>query len=215
MIALWQLILNEIVFAVVVVIGLVYFNRRSMISVQRLIANEVKGYLEVTLESHRNKATRMVEQGVSGQLDRVTEELRVALAEVVRAEATQLVAKDAQDVAEVATQAKTDFLSRMSHEIRTPINGIVGSLALLDPMELTKQQAEDLARAVLSADRLMVVVNEVLDLAQIEANEVEFEPVSFDLVEVCEEAVDNFQPCHLGHATFGSLVTLQCNSCHD
>ena len=105
-----------------------------------------------------------------------------------------MVAEDAQDLAEVATQAKTDFLSRMSHEIRTPINGIVGSLALLEPMELTKQQAEDLARAVLSADRLMVVVNEVLDLAQIEADQVEFLRLPFDLVAVCKEAVDSFRP---------------------
>ena len=204
MITWWQLILDEIVFGAVLLIVFIFLNRRSMFKVQRVIADEVKGYLEVTLESHRNKATRMVEQGVSGQLDRVTEELRVALAEVVRAEAAQLVAEDAQDVAEVATQAKTDFLSRMSHEIRTPINGIVGSLGLLEPQELTGQQAEDLQRAVISSDRLMVVVNEV-----------EFESVSFDLVEVCEEAVDSFQPCHLGHATFGSLVTLQCNSYHN
>ena len=55
----------------------------------------------------------------------------------------------------------------------------------------------------------------MLDLAQIEADQVEFESVSFDLVQLCQEAVDSFQPCHLGHATFGSLVTLQCNSYHD
>ena len=115
----------------------------------------IRRYLEITLEQHRNKAAEIVGQGVQQQLVTVKEELSTALADVVRAEAAQSVAEDAQDVAEVATQAKTDFLSRMSHEIRTPINGIVGSLALLEPMELTKQQAEDLARAVLSADRLM------------------------------------------------------------
>ena len=136
----------------------------------------IRRYLEITLEQHRNKAAEVVGQGVQQQLVTVKEELSTALADVVRAEAAQLVAEDAQDVAEVATQAKTDFLSRMSHEIRTPINGIVGSLALLEPMELTKQQAEDLAQAVLSADRLMVVVNEVLDLAQIEADQVDAIP---------------------------------------
>jgi len=175
----------------------------------------IRRYLEITLEQHRNKAAEIVGQGVQQQLVTVKEELSTALSNVVRAEAAQSVAEDAQDVAEVATQAKTDFQSRMSHEIRTPINGIVGSLALLEPMELTKQQAEDLHRAVISSDRLMVVVNEVLDLAQIEADQVDIVSQSFDLVEVCEEAVDSFQPCHLGHATFGSLVTLQCNSYHD
>ena len=207
----WQLVLDEIVLAVVLTAVIVFYKRWSV----RTIIREVKGYLAVTLAEHRQKAAQMVSQGVQGQLETVKEELRVALADVVRAEAAQLVAEDAQDEAEVATQAKTDFLSRMSHEIRTPINGIVGSLALLEPSELTQQQAEDLQRAVISSDRLMVVVNEVLDLAQIEADEVEFESVSFDLKAVCEEAVDSFQPCHLGHATFGSLVTLRCNSYHD
>ena len=187
MITWWQLILDEIVLVAVLIGGISYFNRRSIVDVQRLIADEVKGYLSTTLEDHRNKSAELVGQGVQQQLAEVTEELRVALADVVRAEA-------AQDVAEVATQAKTDFLSRMSHEIRTPINGIVGSLALLEPSELTQQQAEDLQRAVLSADRLMVVVNEVLDLAQIEADKVEFMRLPFDLVAVCKEAVDSFRP---------------------
>ena len=190
----WQLILDEIVFGAVLLIVFIFLNRRSMLKGQRLMVDEVKEYLSVTLEDHRNKAAEIVTQGVQQQLDGVTEELRVALAEVVRAEAAQLVAEDAQDVAEVATQAKTDFLSRMSHEIRTPINGIVGSLALLNPQELTKQQAEDLHRAVISSDRLMVVVNEVLDLAQIEADQVDIVSQSFDLVQLCNEAVDSFRP---------------------
>ena len=194
MITWWQLILDEIVLVVVLIAGIGFFNRRSMIDVQRLIAAEVKEYLGVTLEDHRNKAAEIVAQGVQVQLDRVTEELRIALAEVVRAEAAQLVAEDAQDVAEVATQAKTDFLSRMSHEIRTPINGIVGSLALIKPNQLTAVQAEDLSRAVISADRLMVVVNDVLDLAKIEADEIEYLSHPFNLKNMCHEAVDSFRP---------------------
>jgi signal transduction histidine kinase len=186
----------EVVLVVVLIAGIGIFNRRSLLAVQRLIAEEVKTYLGVILEDHRNESGQLVSQGVQGQLEIVKEELSTALADVVRAEAAQLVAEDAQDMAEVATRAKTDFLSRMSHEIRTPINGIVGSLALLNPQELTVQQAEDLHRAVISSDRLMVVVNEVLDLAQIEADEVEFESVSFDLVEVCDKAENCPLPPH-------------------
>jgi len=188
--SVWYILLFGAVWAV----GTAFLVSRALLRVQRVISKEIKSYLGLTLEDHRNKAAEIVGQGVQQQLVTVKEELSTALSNVVRAEAAQSVAEDAQSVAEVATQAKTDFLSRMSHEIRTPINGIVGSLALLEPMELTKQQAEDLQRAVLSSDRLMVVVNEVLDLAQIEADQVEFESVSFDLVQVCEEAVDSFQP---------------------
>ena len=88
------------------VVGLVYFNRRSMFKVQQVIADEVKGYLGVILEDHRDRAAEIVTQGVQVQLDQVKDELRLALAEVVRAEAAQLVAEDAQDVAEDATQAQ-------------------------------------------------------------------------------------------------------------
>ena len=175
-------------------VGMIYLLSRCVFRVESVLVDvvgkasiEAKDYLAVVLEQHRNQAAQLVGQGVQQQLVTAKEELRVALADVVRAEA-------AQDLAEVATQAKTDFLSRMSHEIRTPINGIVGSLALLEPQELTAQQAEDLQRAVLSADRLTAVVNEVLDLAQIEADQVGIVSQSFDLKAVCEEAVNSFRP---------------------
>ena len=69
--------------------GLVFFNRRSMISVQRLLVDEMKDYLTATLEDHRNQSAEMVGQDMSVQLATVKEELRVALADVVRAEAAQ------------------------------------------------------------------------------------------------------------------------------
>jgi len=190
----WQLILDEIVLVAVLIGGISYFYRRSIFDVQRLIADAVKEYLSTTLEDHRDKAAELVSQGVQAQLDQVKDERKNALADVVRAEAAQLVAEDAQDVAEVATQAKTDFLSRMSHEIRTPINGIVGSLALIKPSQLTTVQAEDLARAVISADRLMVMVNDVLDLAKIEADEIEYLSQPFNLKKICHEAIESFRP---------------------
>ena len=168
-------------------IGTAFLVARALLRVQRIIATEVKDYLSITLEDHRHKAAEQMGQDVQGQLAAAQEELSTALANLVKAE-------DAQDLAETATQAKTDFLSRMSHEIRTPINGIIGSLDLLDSNYLSQQQNEDLQRAVLSANRLMVVVNEVLDLAKIEADEVEFQATPFDLVASCQEAVDSFIP---------------------
>lgn len=186
-ISIWYLLSGAVFLGALWAVGTAYLVADKLLAVQRLIAAEVKQYLAQALEGHHKKAAETVVQDVESQLTGVKEELRLALAEVVQA-------RDAQDAAESATQAKTDFLSRMSHEIRTPINGIVGSLALLKPPELTVQQAEDLQRAVISADRLMVVVNEVLDLAQIEAGKVEYQSVSFDLKDLCLEAVDSFRP---------------------
>ena len=193
-ISIWYLLSGAVFLGALWAVGTAYLVADKLLAVQRLIAAEVKQYLAQAFEDHQKKSAEMVVQDVESQLTGVKEELRLALADVVRAEAAQLVAETAQGVAEGATQAKTDFLSRMSHEIRTPINGIVGSLALLKPPELTVQQAEDLQRAVISADRLMVVVNEVLDLAQIESGKVEYQSVSFDLKDLCLEAVDSFRP---------------------
>ena len=71
----------------VLVLVLVFFNRRSMISVQRLLVDEMKDYLTATLVDHRNQSAEMVGQDMSVQLATVKEELRVSLADVVRAEA--------------------------------------------------------------------------------------------------------------------------------
>ena len=187
MITWWQLILDEIVLVTVLIVGIGAFNRRSLVALQRLIAEEVKAYLTVILEEHRDKAAEIVGQGVEARLMVVKEELRVALADVVQAEA-------AQDVAETATRAKSDFLSKMSHEIRTPINGIVGSLDLLDPSELTTVQAEDVNRAILSSNRLLGIINQILDFAKIEAAEIEYLCHPFDLGQTVEDVINVLAP---------------------
>ena len=66
----WQLILDEIVLAVVLTTVIVFYKRWSV----RTIIREVKGYLAVTLSEHRQKAAQMVSQGVQGQLEVVKEE---------------------------------------------------------------------------------------------------------------------------------------------
>jgi CheY-like chemotaxis protein len=79
----------------------------------------------------------------------------------------------------------------MSHEIRTPINGIVGSLGLLDPKELTTTQAEDVQRAILSSNRLTSIINQILTFAKIESTEVEYEKESFNISPLCHEVVES------------------------
>ena len=183
MITWWQLILDKIVWAVVIMASLIFYKRWSV----RSITRQVKGYLSVTLAEHRNKAAELVGQGVEERLTGVKEELRIALADVVRAEA-------AQDIAETATRAKSDFLSKMSHEIRTPINGIIGSLDLINPDELTPLQAEDVNRAIISSNRLLGIINQILDFAKIEASEIEYQSQPFDLGQVVQDVVDVLAP---------------------
>ncbi|MBC7390820.1 MAG: response regulator [Opitutaceae bacterium] len=102
---------------------------------------------------------------------------------------TEEALKKAKEIAEEATKAKEIFLANMSHEIRTPLNGIIGMTSLLQKTELKGKQVEYLKAVKYSADNLLVIINDILDLAKIEAGRLELEHVDFDLVELAKNAL--------------------------
>ena len=107
--------------------------------------------------------------------------------------------------AEGASRAKSEFLATMSHEIRTPINGIIGMNEILLRSELTPTQ-ERYAKAVqTSADVLKRVIDDVLDVAKLEAGRLEVEAVEFDLAETIEQAVSSLQ-----HAAERAQIEVRC-----
>jgi PAS domain S-box-containing protein len=103
-------------------------------------------------------------------------ELATGIAEVAKANA-----ESATLIAENAVKAKQQFLSNMSHEIRTPMNAIIGFTKVVLKTALTSKQKEYLNAIKLSGDSLIVLINDILDLAKVDAGKMTFEQIPFKM----------------------------------
>lgn len=133
------------------------------------------------LEKYRQFLEQQVEERTIN-LGNANLDLKLAIGEANRA----------QEAAERASSAKSEFLARMSHEIRTPMNGVMGMSELLQGTELTPRQRHLSETISHSAEALLQIINDILDFSKVEAGKLELERVEFGLRETVEETIEIF-----------------------
>ncbi|MCB0182463.1 MAG: hybrid sensor histidine kinase/response regulator, partial [Anaerolineae bacterium] len=149
------------------------FAARAGAELERKRAEEAVNRVNEELEQRVETRTSELQQA-NGQLTQEVNERK-------RMEAALQQAKEA---AEAANRAKSEFLARMSHELRTPLNGILGYTQILrKDKQLNSQHLDRVAIIQRSGEHLLNLINDILDLAKIEASKMELHPVDFHLAE--------------------------------
>jgi signal transduction histidine kinase/CheY-like chemotaxis protein len=136
--------------------------------------------------------TENLEEELSARIE-VENELRIQATmleeEIAERQKTQEALHHAKETAEAANKAKSLFLANMSHELRTPLNGVVGMAQLLSMSEISEEQKDYLDTLQYSADNLIALISDILDITKIEAERFEIHHDQYSLRSCIDEVV--------------------------
>ena len=114
--------------------------------------------------------------------------------DVTQSKSAETMLRQAKEEAERANRAKSEFLSRMSHELRTPLNSILGFAQLLEMAGLGPQHQSNIRQILKGGYHLLELINEVLDLARIEAGRLSLSPEPVQVEDAVKEVLDLMRP---------------------
>lgn len=141
------------------------------------------------------KASRIFAQDDAHFLQAVANVLTAA----IHRERAEESVRQAREQAELASRAKTEFLSRMSHELRTPLNAILGFTQLMEAEPLSSSLAESVEHVSRAGKHLLSLINEVLDISRIDAGRFALSPEPIEVHGFLSEAIESIQPLALRH----------------
>ena len=149
-------------------------------------AGSVVGLILITTDITERKVAEQELQRAKEAVERANETL---IASNENLEQATLLANEMAVKAELASEAKSEFVANISHEIRTPMNGIIGLTELALDTDLSAEQRDYLEGVQVSGNQLLALIDDILDFSKIEAGKLDLDEVPFDLSEVIETAL--------------------------
>jgi PAS domain S-box-containing protein len=143
----------------------------------------VIGFSKITRDLTEQKRKDDEIKYANDQLRKQNEELRQMYKDLQEQKQAKDNAEMKKQIAEQAVKSKQQFLANMSHEIRTPMNSIIGFTNVMLKTELNREQREHINAIKMSGDALLVIINDILDLAKVDAGRMAFEKIPFNIMD--------------------------------